>query len=60
VIVEPPALRRAYLEQFGRYLRRLQQGCRLAGIDYVLLRTDRSLGLALASYLASRLKRSRQ
>ena len=60
VIVEPRALRRAYLEQFERYLRRLRQGCRLAGIDYVLLRTDRSLGLALASYLASRRKRSRQ
>lgn len=60
VIVEPQALRRAYLDQFSRYLRRLQQGCRLAQIDYVLMRTDRSLELALSSYLASRLKRSRQ
>jgi uncharacterized protein (DUF58 family) len=60
VIVEPRALRRAYLEQFDRYLRRLQQGCRLAQIDYVLMPTDRSLELALASYLASRMKRSRE
>jgi uncharacterized protein (DUF58 family) len=60
VVVEPRALRRAYLDQFDRYLRRLQQGCRAAQIDYVLMRTDRSLELALSSYLASRMKRSRQ
>jgi len=58
VTVEPRALRRAYLDQFERYVRRLQQGCRLAQIDYVLLRTDRSLELALSSYLASRSRRS--
>jgi uncharacterized protein (DUF58 family) len=60
VVVEPRALRRAYLDQFDRYLRRLQQGCRAAQIDYVLMRTDRSLELALSSYLASRMKRSRE
>ncbi len=59
LVVEPRALRQAYLKQFENYLRRLQQGCRAAQIDYVLLRTDRSLGLALASYLAARLRRSR-
>jgi uncharacterized protein (DUF58 family) len=60
VIVEPRALRRAYLAQFDGYQRRLQQGCRLAQIDYVLMRTDRPLELALSSYLAARLRRSRQ
>jgi uncharacterized protein (DUF58 family) len=56
VIAEPKALRRAYLDEFQRYLRRLQQGCRLAQVDYVPMRTDRSLEVALSSYLSSRLK----
>jgi len=60
LIVEPRALRRAYLDQFERYLRRVQHGCRAAQIDHVLMRTDRSLELALSSYLASRRKRSRE
>jgi hypothetical protein len=60
LVLEPRALRRAYLEQFDRYLRRIQHGCRAAQIDHVLMRTDRSLELALSSYLASRMKRSRE
>lgn len=60
LVVEPRALRRAYLDQFERYLRRVQHGCRAAQIDHVLMRTDRSLELALSSYLASRMKRSRE
>lgn len=54
VLVEPQAIRRAYLRQFGDYLRRMQQGCRMHQIDYVLMRTDRPLDLVLSSYLASR------
>lgn len=54
VVVEPRALRRAYLQQFGQYIRRLKRGCRAHGIDYVLLRTDQPLGIVLSSYLASR------
>ena len=57
VLVEPRALRRAYLQEFGAFLRRLRSGCRAQQIDYVLMRTDQSLGLALSSYLASRMKR---
>jgi len=60
LVVEPRALRRAYLDQFDRYLRRVRHGCRAAQIDHVLMRTDRSLELALSSYLASRMKRSRE
>jgi uncharacterized protein (DUF58 family) len=60
VVVEPRALRRAYLDQFDRYLRRLQHGCRAAQIDHVAMRTDRSLEVALSSYLASRMKRGGQ
>ena len=54
VLADPPALRRAYQAEFGRYRRRLQAGCRELAIDYVPLRTDQSLEVALSSYLASR------
>ncbi len=56
VLVEPQAIRKAYLRQFGDYLRRIRQGCRMHQIDYVLMRTDRPLDLVLSSYLASRRK----
>lgn len=54
VLAEPRALRQAYLAEFGRYLHKLRAGCRAESIDYVPLRTDRSLEVALSSYLASR------
>lgn len=54
VLVEPRALRKAYLHEFNRYLLRLKKGCRMHRIDYVPLRTDQSLEIALSSYLASR------
>jgi uncharacterized protein (DUF58 family) len=54
VLVEPRALRKAYLEEFNRFVRRVKQGCRMQQIDYVALRTDQSLEVALSSYLASR------
>ena len=43
VLVEPRAIRKAYLAEFGRYLRKLQTGCRAQAIDYVPMRTDQSL-----------------
>ncbi len=54
VLVEPRAIRKAYLAEFGRYLRAVQTGCRGHAIDYVPMRTDRPLEVTLASYLASR------
>jgi uncharacterized protein (DUF58 family) len=54
VLVEPSAIRRAYLAEFARYLRKLQAACRAHAIDYVPMRTDRSLEVILATYLASR------
>ena len=60
VLVEPRALRKAYLRQFGSFLRRLKSGCRQHRIDYVLVRTDQPLDLVLSSYLASRTKRLRK
>lgn len=57
VLVEPRGLRKAYLREFEAYVRRLKSGCRMHQIDYVPMRTDQSLALALSSYLASRMKR---
>ncbi len=54
VLVEPRALRKAYLEEFNQYLYRLKRGCRMHQIDYVPMRTDQSMEVALSSYLASR------
>jgi uncharacterized protein (DUF58 family) len=54
VLAEPRGLRKAYLAEFGRYLRKLKAGCRMHGIDYVPMRTDQSLEVVLSSYLASR------
>jgi len=54
VLVEPRSLRKAYLEEFDGFVRRVKRGCREHQIDYVPLRTDRSLEVVLSSYLASR------
>ena len=57
VLTDPRALRNAYLDEFGKFLQSVRKGCRAERIDYVLLRTDQSLEIALSSYLASRLNR---
>jgi len=54
VVAEPRAIRRAYLDEFGAYVRRLKHACRMHRMDYVQLRTDRSLAVAISGYLASR------
>ena len=54
VLADPRAMRKAYLTEFDAYLRKLKSGCRAQNIEYVLLRTDRSLEVALSSFLASR------
>jgi uncharacterized protein (DUF58 family) len=54
VLIEPKALRKAYLQQFDRYVRELKKGCRMHRIDYVQMRTDQPLDVALTSYLGSR------
>jgi len=56
VVVEPRALRKAYLEEFGRFIRQLKKGCRMHQIEYVQMRTDQSLEMALSSYLGSRMQ----
>ena len=57
VLTDPRALRRAYLEEIGRFIQAVKKGCRANRIDYVQMRTDQSLEVALSSYLASRASR---
>jgi uncharacterized protein (DUF58 family) len=57
VLTDPRALRKAYLQEFNAYLRQLRQGCRTQRIEYVEMRTDQPLDIALSSYLSSRMTR---
>ncbi|MCS7046589.1 MAG: DUF58 domain-containing protein [Gemmataceae bacterium] len=59
ILTDPRALRDGYLEQISKFVRDLQRGCRDQNIDYVQLRTDTPLNVALSSYLAHRLTRSK-
>ena len=57
VLTDPRSLRKGYLEEFGRFQQSVRKGCRNQNIDYLELRTDASLALALTTYLASRMNR---
>jgi uncharacterized protein (DUF58 family) len=57
LLTDPRALRRGYLNEMRGFISELQNGCRGQNIDYVQLRTDAALGVALSSYLAHRLAR---
>jgi uncharacterized protein (DUF58 family) len=59
VLTDPRALRKAYLQEFQGFLNQVRQGCRALRIDYVEMRTDQPLDVALSSYLASRMTRFR-
>jgi uncharacterized protein (DUF58 family) len=59
VLTDPQSLRKAYLEEFGKFLHNVKKGCRQHRIDYVQLRTDESLEIALSTYLASRMARAK-
>jgi uncharacterized protein (DUF58 family) len=59
LLTDPRSLRDGYLEQVQTFIMELQRGCRNQDIDYVPLRTDSNLGVALASYLARRLARTK-
>jgi uncharacterized protein (DUF58 family) len=59
VLTEPHALRKAYQAEIGVFLDEMKKGCRMIDIDYVPLRTDWDLDMALSSYLAARANRVR-
>jgi hypothetical protein len=54
-LTDPRSLRAGYLEEVQSFVTQLQRGCRGENIDYVQLRTDTNLGVALSRYLAHRL-----
>jgi uncharacterized protein (DUF58 family) len=57
LLTDPRSLRQGYLAEVDSYMQELRRGCREQNIDYVRLRTDKSPGVALSSYLAHRLAR---
>jgi len=57
LLTDPRALRRGYLDELRGFISELQRGCRAQNMDYVQLRTDASLAVALSGYLAHRLAR---
>src|SRR5579862_6271307 len=59
LLTDPQSLRQSYLEQFGQFVSDLERGCRNQNIDYVQLRTDTRLDVALSSYLARRMARTK-
>jgi len=57
LLTDPRSLRESYMEELDKFTDELKRGCRSQNIDYVPLRTDADPGIALASYLARRLKK---
>ncbi len=58
VLTDARTLRKAYLAEFNKFILQVKQGCRSQQADYVLMRTDQPLDVALSAYLASRLART--
>jgi uncharacterized protein (DUF58 family) len=59
LLTDPRSLRDGYLAELQTFVAEMQRGCRNQNVDYVQLRTDQNLGVAISSYLASRLARSK-
>ena len=59
VAADPAAIASAYRGEVAAYLDDLKKGCRMIDIDYVPLRTDQPLDVALSAYLAARAARKR-
>ncbi len=57
LLTDPVSLRQGYLAEFAAYSESIRKGCRMMDIDYVPLRTDQPLDVALTAYLASRATR---
>jgi uncharacterized protein (DUF58 family) len=54
ITTDPLTVRESYLEQLGRHLAAIEEGCRTLETDYVRIRTDADLGAELATYLRKR------
>jgi uncharacterized protein (DUF58 family) len=60
LLTDPRSLREGYLEQVKAHVEQVQHGCLMQNVDFVQLRTDHSLGVALSAYLAHRLARRKR
>jgi uncharacterized protein (DUF58 family) len=54
ITTDPLTVRESYLDQLGRHLAAIEEGCRTLETDYVRIRTDADLGVELATYLRKR------
>lgn len=57
-MTEPRSLKRAYQQEFEEFLFKAKRSCRDLNMDYVLLRTDQPLDVALTSFLTRRMQRA--
>ena len=60
LLVDPRALRNAYLEEVEKFTNRLRRGCVQQMINYPLIPTDKQLDVELTRFLAQRLAMGRQ
>lgn len=54
LILDPKALREAYLEEINDHLKKIRDQCRANKIDHQLITTNENLSTALSTYLAKR------
>lgn len=57
LLTDPRSLRKSYLDQFTQFVNELKNGCLTQNVDYLQITTEKPLNIAMASYLAHRLKR---
>ena len=60
LLADPRALREAYLAEVDRFRETIRSGCLGQRVDYVPLRTDQPLDVALSSYFAARQARAKR
>ena len=59
VLTDPQSLRRSYLDALQSFIRRIRGACLNASVDYTLISTADSVDVALATFLAARMRRQR-
>lgn len=60
LLVDPRALRDAYLHEINTFQEKVRRGCLAQRIDYVRVLTNQPLDVALSSYLALRASRAKR
>ncbi|MGB6045340.1 MAG: DUF58 domain-containing protein [Pirellulales bacterium] len=57
VVTDPRSLRKAYQREFTNFQQSVRMGCRAQNVDYVKIRTDAALDVALSAFLSARAMR---